>query len=171
MRMPARSPNPRRPSGPGRAGAPWARPRWRPIGGAAAAILEVVRDLEAPIRVFVSASGAIFGDAPECPQREDTPCRPTSPYAIAKLAAHQLVGAMRERSGLHASSGITFNHDSERRPEQFVTRRVTRGAAAIALGLQRELTLGSLNAVRDWSFAGDTMRGAWVMLQQEQADD
>jgi GDPmannose 4,6-dehydratase len=137
----------------------------------AAAILEAVRDIDAGVRVFMSASGSIFGDAPESPQREDTPCRPATPYAIAKLAAHQLVGAMRERFGLHASSGITFNHESERRPEQFVTRRVTRGAAAIALGLQQELRLGALDAVRDWSFAGDIVRGAWLMLQQEHAED
>jgi GDPmannose 4,6-dehydratase len=78
---------------------------------------------------------------------------------------------MRERYDLHASSGITYNHESERRPEQFVTRRITRGAAAISLGLQDELTLGSLDSVRDWSFAGDVVRGAWMMLQQERADD
>jgi GDPmannose 4,6-dehydratase len=141
------------------------------IAGSACAILEAVRDAELGTRVFMSASGAIFGEAGESPQREDTPCRPTSPYAIAKLAAHQLVGAMREHYGLHASSGITYNHESERRPEEFVTRRITRGAAAIALGLQQELKLGALDAVRDWSFAGDIMRGAWLMLQQEQADD
>ena len=117
------------------------------------------------------ASGAIFGEARESPQREDTPCRPDTPYAVAKLAAHQLVGAMRDRYGLHASSGITYNHESERRPEQFVTRRITRGAAAISLGLQEELALGSLDAVRDWSFAGDVVRAAWMMLQQERADD
>ncbi len=84
---------------------------------------------------------------------------------------HQLVGALREHDGVHASSGIAFNHESERRPEQFVTRRITRGAAAIALGHQRELMLGSLDAVRDWSFAGDVMHAAWLMLQQEQAGD
>jgi GDPmannose 4,6-dehydratase len=153
--------------------ASWERPG-ETIGaivGSAAAILEAVRDTDARMRVFVSASGSIFGEAPESPQREDTPCRPTSPYAIAKLAAHQLVGALRERDRLHASSGIAFNHESERRPEQFVTRKITRGAAAIALGLQDELTLGSLDAVRDWSFAGDVMLAAWLMLQQEQADD
>jgi GDPmannose 4,6-dehydratase len=143
----------------------------RAITVSAAAILEAVRDLDAGVRVFMSASGAIFGEAPESPQREDTACRPATPYAIAKLAAHQLVGAMRERFGLHASSGITFNHESERRPEQFVTRKVTRGAAAIALGLQRELKLGALDAVRDWSFAGDIVRGAWLMLQQEHGED
>ncbi len=143
----------------------------RAIVGSCASILEAVRDIDRETRVFVSASGAIFGDAPESPQREDTPCRPSNPYAIAKLAAHQLVGALRAHDGVHASSGITFNHESERRPEQFVTRRVTRGAAAISLGLQQELTLGSLDAVRDWSFAGDIMHGAWLMLQQERPDD
>jgi GDPmannose 4,6-dehydratase len=123
------------------------------------------------MRVFVPASGAIFGDAQESPQRETTQCRPTSPYAIAKLAAHQLVGAMRSHHGLFACSGIVFNHESERRPERFVTRRITRAAAAISLGLQQELELGSLDAVRDWSYAGDVMEGAWLMLQQERADD
>lgn len=141
------------------------------IAGSAAAILEAVRENDPGVRVFMSASGSIFGDAPVSPQREDTPCRPTNPYSIAKLAAHQLVGAMRRRHGLHASSGIAFNHESERRPERFVTRRITRGAAAIALGRQQELTLGSLDAVRDWSFAGDIVRGAWLMLQQDRPDD
>jgi GDPmannose 4,6-dehydratase len=153
--------------------ASWERPREisAAIVGSTAAILEAVRDIDRDMRVFVSASGAIFGEAPESPQREDTPCRPTSPYAIAKLAAHQLVGALRAHDGLHASSGILYNHESERRPEHFVTRRISRAAAAIALGLERELTLGSLDAVRDWSFAGDVMRGAWLMLQQEEPGD
>jgi GDPmannose 4,6-dehydratase len=141
------------------------------IAGSAAAILEAVRDLDAPVCVFMSASGSMFGETNESPQRETTPCWPTSPYAIAKLAAHQLVGAIRERYGVHASSGITFNHESERRPEQFVSRRVTRAAAAIALGLQQELKLGAMDAVRDWSFAGDIVHGAWLMLQQERGDD
>ncbi len=143
----------------------------RAIVGSCAAILEAVRDLETDTRVFVASSGAMFGEAPESPQREETPCRPTNPYAISKLAAHQLVGVLRARDDLHASSGIAYNHESERRPEQFVTRRITRAAAAISLGLERELTIGSLEAVRDWSFAGDTMRGAWLMLQQDQPDD
>jgi GDPmannose 4,6-dehydratase len=153
--------------------ASWQRPgaTMRAIAGSCTAILETVRDIEEETRVFVPASGAIFGEAPESPQREDTPCRPTNPYAIAKLAAHQLVGAMRSHDGLHASSGIAYNHESERRPERFVTRKITRGAAAISLGLQQELTLGSLEAVRDWSFAGDIVRGAWLMLQQDRPDD
>jgi len=153
--------------------ASWERPgeTLAAIAGSAAAVLEAAREVDSSTRVFVPASGAIFGDALESPQREDTPCRPVTPYAVAKLAAHQLVGAMRGRYELHASSGITYNHESERRPEQFVTRRITRGVAAISLGLQDELTLGSLDAVRDWSFAGDVVRGAWMMLQQEHADD
>jgi GDPmannose 4,6-dehydratase len=141
------------------------------IATSTAALLAAVRDVDPAIRVFASASGAMFGAAPESPQNENTRCRPETPYAIAKLTAHELLGAMRSHDGLHASSGITYNHESERRPEQFVTRRITRGAAAIALGLQGELTLGSLEAVRDWSFAGDIVRGAWLMLQQEHPDD
>jgi GDPmannose 4,6-dehydratase len=153
--------------------ASWERPgeAIAAIAGATAALLEAVRELDSGARVFLAASAAIFGDAPESPQRESTPCRPTNPYAIAKLCAHELLGALREHDGLHASSGILFNHESERRPEQFVTRRISRAAAAIALGRERELTLGSLDAVRDWSFAGDIMHGAWLMLQQDEPDD
>jgi GDPmannose 4,6-dehydratase len=153
--------------------ASWERPAetLAAIAGSTATILAAVRELDAPARVFVAASGEIFGDAGESPQRENTPCRPRTPYAIAKLAAHQLVGRLREHDGLHASSGIAYNPESERRPEQFVTRRITRGAAAIALGRQEELQLGALDAVRDWSFAGDVMHGAWLMLQQEHAAD
>jgi GDPmannose 4,6-dehydratase len=153
--------------------ASWEHPgeTMRAIAGSTAAILESVRQLGIDTRVFVAASGAIFGDARESPQNEDTPCRPRTPYAIAKLAAHELVGALREHDGLHASSGIAFNHESERRPEQFVTRRITRAAAAISLGRQDRLTLGALDAVRDWSFAGDVMHAAWLMLQQRQPGD
>jgi len=153
--------------------ASWERPRETAaaIVGSCAAVLEAVREIDPETRVFVPSSGAIFGEAPESPQREETPCRPTTPYAICKLAAHQLVGALREHDGLHASSGIVFNHESERRPQSYVTRRITHAAAAISLGLQQELTLGSLDAVRDWSFAGDIMDGAWLMLQQERPGD
>jgi GDPmannose 4,6-dehydratase len=153
--------------------ASWAQPlqTMRAIVGATAAILETVREFVPDTRVFVSASGAIFGEAAESPQREDTPCRPTTPYAIAKLAAHQLLGALRAHDSLHLSSGIVYNHESERRPERFVTRRITRGVAEIALGRRKELTLGDLEAVRDWSFAGDIVRGAWLMLQQEHPRD
>jgi GDPmannose 4,6-dehydratase len=159
--------------GPSFVPASWERPAetLSAIAGSTATLLEVVREVSPSTRVFVAASGAIFGEAPESPQREDTPCRPVNPYAIAKLAAHRLVGAMREHDGLFACSGIVYNHESERRPERFVTRRITRAAAEIALGLREELTLGSLGAVRDWSFAGDIVRGAWLMLQQERPDD
>lgn len=143
----------------------------RAILGSTAALLEAVRDVAPRTRVFVAGSGAMFGDTPESPQSERTPCRPTSPYAIAKLAAHQLVGAMREHDDLWACSGILFNHESERRSVQFVTRAVARGAAEIKLGLAEEVKLGNLDAVRDWSFAGDAVRGAWMMLQQERPED
>ncbi len=151
----------------------WEQPgeTMRAIAAAGVEILEAVLRTEPATRVFVASSGAIFGDSPQSPQNELTPCRPTNPYAIAKLALHQTVGVMRAHTGLHVSSAILFNHESERRPEAFVTRRITRAAAAIALGLESEVTLGSLEAIRDWSFAGDVVRGAWLMLQQEQADD
>jgi GDPmannose 4,6-dehydratase len=153
--------------------ASWAQPgaTFAAIVGSAAAILEAVRELDASTRVFLAASGLIFGDAGESPQNEDTRCRPASPYAIAKLAAHELTGAMRAQDGLHASSGIVYNHESERRAQTFVTRKVTHAAASIALGAQSELLLGDLAAVRDWSFAGDVVRGAWLMLQQHAAAD
>jgi GDPmannose 4,6-dehydratase len=141
------------------------------IASGTAALLEAVRGTDPTARVFTAASGAMYGAAGESPQREQTRCRPDTPYAIAKLAAHELVGALRAHDGLYACSGILYNHESERRPEQFVTRKVTRAAAAVELGLANEVVLGDLEAVRDWSFAGDVMRGAWLMLQQEQPDD
>jgi GDPmannose 4,6-dehydratase len=141
------------------------------IVGSTATLLEAVRDQSKHTRVFVAASSAMFGSAPESPQREDTVCRPESPYATAKLAAHQLVGQLRAHDHVFACSGILYNHESERRPEQFVTRKITRAAAAIKLGLEDVVVLGDLTAVRDWSFAGDVVEGAWLMLQQEQAGD
>lgn len=141
------------------------------IAGATAVLLEAVRDHSRDTRVFVATSSAMFGAAPESPQREDTPCRPQSPYAAAKLAAHQLTGQLRAHDGLFACSGILYNHESERRPESFVSRKITRAAAAIKLGLAEEVILGDLDAVRDWSFAGDVMRGAYLMLQNENPDD
>jgi GDPmannose 4,6-dehydratase len=141
------------------------------IAGATAVLLEAVRAHSPSSRVFVATSSEVFGAARESPQREDTRCFPQTPYASAKLLAHQLVGQLRDRNGLFACSGILYNHESERRPDQFVSRKVTRSAAAIKLGLARELELGDLNAVRDWSFAGDVVRGAWLMLQREQPCD
>lgn len=153
--------------------AAWERPAetMATIAGATAALLEAVRELDAGTRVFVASSSAIFGAAPESPQREETVCRPDSPYAVAKLAAHQLVGAMRAHDGLWACSGILYNHESERRPRRFVTRKITRAAAAVKLGLEREVVLGDLAAVRDWSFAGDVMRGVRLMLRAERPAD
>jgi GDPmannose 4,6-dehydratase len=141
------------------------------IPGATGTLLAAAHRLDPATRVFVATSSEIFGDAGESPQRETSPMRPRSPYGIAKLAAHQLVGALRERLGLFAVSGITYNHESPRRPEHFLPRKVTRGAAAIALGLQDELTLGDLRAVRDWSHAADIVRGAWLALQVETPGD
>jgi GDPmannose 4,6-dehydratase len=141
------------------------------IAGSTATILEAMRAIDPQMRMFLAGSASMFGEANESPQREDTPCRPTAPYGLAKLAAHNLVSALRASDGLYASTGILFNHDSERRPEWFVTHKITRAAAAIKLGLQEEVMLGDLTAVRDWSFAGDIMRGAWLMLQQDQPED
>jgi len=151
----------------------WERPArtFAAIAEATATLLETVREQDRGARVFVAVSGAVFGAAPESPQREDTPCVPQNPYATAKLAARQLTGQLRERDGLFACSGILYNHESERRPESFVSRKITRAAAAIKLGLQDEVVLGDLDAIRDWSFAGDIVQGAWLMLQQDRADD
>jgi GDPmannose 4,6-dehydratase len=141
------------------------------IYGSAAALLTLVAERLPETRVALAASSEIFGDAPASPQSEDTPCRPRTPYATAKLAAHQLVDQLRARHGLFAVSGILYNHESERRPGRFVTRKITRGAAEIALGRRRTLTLGDLAAVRDWSFAGDVMHGLWLALRHETPQD
>jgi len=138
------------------------------IGGATATLLAAAAGTG--MRVFVATSSEVFGDAGESPQHEESPMRPWSPYGVAKLAAHRLVGAYR-RGGLHASSGITFNHESPRRPERFLPRKVTRAAAAIALGLQQELALGSLDAVRDWSAAQDVVRGALLAVEHDEPGD
>jgi GDPmannose 4,6-dehydratase len=137
----------------------------RAIGGATADLLTAARRLDPEMRVFVATSSEVFGDAGESPQHERSPMRPRSPYGVAKLAAHGVVGVLRERFGLFAVSGILYNHESPRRPEHFLPRKVTRGAAAIALGQQDELVLGDLGAVRDWSHAADVVRGAWLALQ------
>jgi GDPmannose 4,6-dehydratase len=141
------------------------------IPGATGTLLNAAARADPAMRVFVATSSEVFGDAGESPQTEASPMRPRSPYGIAKLAAHQLVGVLRERLGLYAVSGITYNHESPRRPERFLPRKVTRGAAAIALGLQDELVLGDLGAVRDWSHAADVVRGAWLSLQADAPDD
>jgi GDPmannose 4,6-dehydratase len=151
----------------------WLRPAWTlgAIAGATATLLEAVREHAADARVFVAGSGAMFGAAPDSPQREETPCWPETPYATAKLAAHQMVGHLRAHDGVFACSGILYNHESERRPEAFVTRKITRAVASIKLGLDEHVVLGDVSAVRDWSFAGDVVLGAWLMLQQDEPGD
>lgn len=141
------------------------------IAGATGTVLAAALAAPQRPRVWVSTSSEIFGDAGETPQTERSPMRPRSPYGVAKLAAHGLVGAMREHHGLFACSGITYNHESPRRPPHFVTRKITRGAAAIARGRQDELVLGDLGAVRDWSHAEDVMRAAILALRADGPGD
>ncbi|MGZ6708309.1 MAG: GDP-mannose 4,6-dehydratase [Solirubrobacteraceae bacterium] len=141
------------------------------IAGATSALLAAALAAPRRPRVWVSASSEVFGDAGESPQHERTPMRPRSPYGVAKLAAHGLVGALRDHHGLFACSGITYNHESPRRPPRIVRRKITRGAAAIALGLQDELVLGDLGAVRDWSHAEDVMRAAILAVRADQPGD
>jgi GDPmannose 4,6-dehydratase len=141
------------------------------IGGATATLLAAALALPQRPRVWVASSSEIFGDTGASPQDERSPMRPRSPYGVAKLAAHGLTGAMRERHGLFACSGIAYNHESPRRPVRFVTRKVTRAAAAIKLGLEQELVLGDLDAVRDWCDARDVVRGAWLALQAQEPSD
>ncbi len=140
------------------------------VAGGTATLLQAAREVEG-LRVLVASSCEIFGTAAHSPQTEQTPMRPRSPYGVAKLAAFGLVDAMRQRYGLHASSAIAYNHESPRRPERFLPRKVARGVAAIKLGLQSELTLGDLSAVRDWCDARDVVRGYWLMLQQDDPGD
>lgn len=141
------------------------------IAGGTATLLAAVAATSPDTRVVVASSAEIFGDAGESPQSERSPMRPRSPYGVAKLAAHGIVGTMREHHGLHASSAITFNHESPRRPERFLPRKVTRGAAAIKLGLQEELVLGDQAAVRDWCDARDVVRGLQLMAEADAPGD
>lgn len=143
----------------------------RSIAASAGELLGAVRGSAPRARVVVASSREIFGDDAPSPQDELTPCHPNSPYGVAKLASHQLVGLARAHDGLHASSAVLYNHESERRPERYVTRKVTRAAAAISLGLADELVLGDLEAVRDWSAARDVVRGLRAIAAAEDADD
>ena len=140
------------------------------VAGATATLLQAAREVGG-VRVLVASSGEIFGAADESPQHEETPMRPRSPYGVAKLAAYGLVDTLRAKHGLHASSAIAYNHESPRRPERFLPRKVARGAAAIKLGLQDELVLGDLAAVRDWCHARDVVRGYRLMLAQQEPGD
>src|SRR4051812_833882 len=135
------------------------------------AMLEAIRITNPAIRVYQASSSEIFGATRESPQHEETPFRPHTPYGVAKLYGHLMVASYRERYGMHLCSGIAFNHESPRRPPEFVTRKITRGVAAIKLGLQTDLRLGDLNATRDWGFAGDFVEAMWLMLQRPCGDD
>lgn len=141
------------------------------IAGATSTVLAAVLEVDRSMKVYVATSSEIFGDAGESPQNEDSPCRPRAPYGVAKLAAHGMVRVMRAHHGLFACSGITFNHESPRRPDHFLPRKVTRGAAAIKLGRADTLELGSMDAVRDWCHARDVVRGAWMALQHDEPGD
>jgi GDPmannose 4,6-dehydratase len=134
-------------------------------------MLEAVRITNPELRIYQASTSEIFGATTESPQTESTRFVPHNPYAVAKLYGHLMVSTYRERYGMHASSGILYNHESPRRPPEFVTRKVTRTAAAIKLGLADELRLGDLDATRDWSYAGDVAEAMWLMLQQEHGDD
>jgi GDPmannose 4,6-dehydratase len=123
------------------------------------------------IRYYQASSSEMFGKVQEVPQKETTPFWPRSPYGCAKVYAHWLTVNYRESYGIHASSGILFNHESPRRGETFVTRKITRAVGRIYHGLQNKLYLGNLDALRDWGFAGDYVEGMWLMLQQEKPDD
>lgn len=134
-------------------------------------LLEVLRELDAPPRFYQASSSEMYGAAVETPQTEKTPFRPRSPYACAKVYAFYQTVNYREAYGLFACNGIMFNHESPRRGETFVTRKITRAATRIKLGLQRKLWLGNLDAKRDWGFAGDYVEAMWLMLQQDEPDD
>jgi GDPmannose 4,6-dehydratase len=135
------------------------------------AMLEAIRITNPGLRLYQASSSEIFGATTESPQNERTPFSPHNPYGVAKLYGHLMLAAYRERYGMHLSSGIAYNHESPRRPPEFVTRKVTRAAAAIKLGLESELRVGDLGASRDWGYAGDYVEAMWLMLQQDEGDD
>lgn len=138
-------------------------------------VLEALRELQdrtgEPVKFYQASSSEMFGKVRETPQSETTPFHPRSPYACAKVYAYWQTVNYREAYGMFATNGILFNHESPRRGEAFVTRKITRAAARIKLGLQKELQLGNLDARRDWGFAGDYVEAMWLMLQHEEPDD
>lgn len=136
-------------------------------------LLEAVRILgmEKKVRIYQASTSELFGDVLESPQRETTPFNPQSPYAVAKLYAYWIMKNYRESYGMFTANGILFNHESERRGENFVTRKITLAAAAIAAGKQDKLYLGNLDALRDWGYAPDYVHCMWLILQQPEPDD
>ena len=137
----------------------------------ATSLLEAIRTVDPAIRFYQASSSEIFGDPVETPQTEKTPLAPVTPYGVAKAYAHFSARSYRHGYGLFACSGILYNHESPRRPLQFLPRKVAHGAAAISLGLEQELVLGDLEARRDWGYAGDYVRAMWLMLQQDAPGD
>ena len=134
-------------------------------------LLDAVRLVDPSIRYYQASSSEMFGKVAEVPQTETTPFHPRSPYGVAKVYGHWMTVNYRESYGLHASSGMLFNHESPRRGLEFVTRKISHGAARIALGRESELRLGNLDAKRDWGFAGDYVEAMWRMLQQDEPGD
>jgi GDPmannose 4,6-dehydratase len=134
-------------------------------------LLDAVRELGSTARVYQAGSSEMFGLVQETPQTEKTPFHPRSPYGVAKVFGHWMTVNYREGYGLHASNGILFNHESPRRGENFVTRKITMGLAAIKRGESGELRLGNLEAKRDWGYAKDYVEAMWLILQQEKPDD
>lgn len=134
-------------------------------------ILEAIREAQVPARFYQASSSEMFGKVQEVPQTERTPFWPRSPYAVAKVYAYWATVNYRESYGMYATNGILFNHESPRRGETFVTRKITRAIARIKLGMQKDLYLGNLDAKRDWGYAKEYVEGMWRMLQQPEADD
>jgi GDPmannose 4,6-dehydratase len=134
-------------------------------------LLDAIRMVDPTIRFYQASSSEMFGKVRETPQRETTPFYPRSPYGVAKVYGHWITINYRESYGLHATSGILFNHESPRRGLEFVPRKVTHGVARIKLGLDHELRLGNLDSRRDWGYAGDYVKAMWLMLRQDAADD
>jgi GDPmannose 4,6-dehydratase len=134
-------------------------------------VLEAIRTVNPKIKFYQASSSEMFGKVVETPQKETTRFHPRSPYGVAKAYGHYITLNYRESYGIFACSGILFNHESPRRGIEFVTRKITNGAARIKLGLQEKLILGNLDSKRDWGFAGDYVKAMWLMLQQEKPDD
>src|ERR671919_157088 len=134
-------------------------------------MLDAIRIVDPGIRFYQASSSEMFGKVVETPQRESTPFYPRSPYGVAKVYGHWITVNYRESYGLHASSGILFNHGGPRRGLEFVERKVSHGVAQIKLGLADELRLGNLDSKRDWGYAGDYVEAMWLMLQQDRPDD
>ena len=134
-------------------------------------ILDAIRNVDPSTRFYQASSSEMFGKVAEVPQNEGTPFYPRSPYGVAKVYGHWITVNYRESYNLHASSGILFNHESPRRGLEFVTRKISYGAASIKLGLETKLALGNLDSKRDWGFAGDYVEAMWLMLQEDSPDD